>query len=167
MSSLFIRFLMPIAVISICIFVISSFPNTKAIKQIIRIAGTLALIIVLITVIKDINFDFLNIFNFKEANKNVNETITDAQEQNNNFTNQVIEEKIKGYLEGRAESVGVDCVITVKTVADESNNLSIDSVEISYSNKPDQIAIDKLSQIITDECGVPKDKQKYKNKSMT
>lgn len=79
-------------------------------------------------------------------------------EQNVQTTMSTIAATIAQAVEQRAEQEGFDCSVSVTMANDADGVLQIDHVTVHYGGA-DAARLDELQTLLTEECGVPADRQ--------
>ena len=94
-----------------------------------------------------------------EGGNGLSQTEIDAiEEQNMQTTMSTIAATIARTVEQRAGQEGFDCSIHVTMATDADGMLQIDRVTVQYS-AADAARLDALQTIVTEECGVPAERQ--------
>lgn len=80
------------------------------------------------------------------------------EEQNTRTTMSTIAATIARAVEQRAEQEGFDCSVSVTMANDADGVLQVDRVTVRYGGA-DAARLDELQTLLTEECGVPVDRQ--------
>lgn len=124
-----------------------------ALREIVRMAAGLLMLLALLQPLSGLHLSLW------EGIGGLSQTEIDAiEEQNMQTTMSTIAATIARTVEQRAEQAGFDCSIHVTMANDADGMLQIDRVTVQYS-AADAARLDALQAIVTEECGVPAERQ--------
>ncbi len=86
------------------------------------------------------------------------EDIAAIQEQNTQTTMSTVAASIAEMVEQRTQKEGFDCTVDVTMANDENGILQVDRVTVYYGGR-DAARLEELRAILTEECGVPEERQ--------
>ncbi len=161
---LFGKIVVSVTVAAIFSGVVMAFLKETAMKEIVRLAlGMLLIISVLVPVIQYKN-DFFNIPVLQEQKMVHTEEVV---RKNDRLGFSVIGGKLSEYIKELAEMEGISCSVRTEVSYDDGNNLVIDKVHIEYDEeKTDGNKLEALSEIIIENCGIESNKLEFVGKSV-
>lgn len=125
----------------------------SALREVVRLAAGLLMLLALLQP--------LSRFNLPSASELLGAPQTDTAElaqQNVQTAMDAVGSSIGKTLEQRAAAEGFDCSVLVTMAADQDGVLQIEQVTVRYKAS-DSSRLDELQELLTTECGVPKEKQ--------
>lgn len=125
----------------------------QAMREVVKLATGLLMILTLLQSVQQINF--ANIFHSSEKTF---VSVSEIEEENMQTAINSIENSIARSLKTRAEQNGIKCSIIVEMQTDSEGILQIGKVCVYY-NAAEKDKMNQLSKIITEECGVPLERQ--------
>lgn len=124
-----------------------------ALREVVKLAAGLLLLLALLQPLGSLRLRPW------EGLAGVSQTEIDAiQEQNAQTTMSTIAATIARSLEQRAEQEGFDCSVNVTMANDADGILQIDRVTVYYGGS-DAARLSELQTLLTEECGVPVNRQ--------
>ncbi|MCX7615102.1 MAG: hypothetical protein N2Z65_05045 [Clostridiales bacterium] len=141
----------------------SSFAGVGALREITRIAGSLLIILALITPFAKKG----NLFDFNipttQMRKQIEGAAKTGAEKEEKLVNSTVATKISQYIEEKAKSTyGIDLNVSFESVIDKDGVFAIRSAEIKYDKKPTMDQIKKVGALIEKECGLKFELQEHK-----
>lgn len=145
--------MMRLTVAGIISAVALSLAKEQAMREVVKLAAGLLMILTLLQSVQQI--DMKQIFS---ASPTEMVTVAEIEEENMQTTIHALENSIASSLKHRAEQNDIKCSIVVEMEKDGEGVLQIGRVCVYY-NASDQGKMDALSKLITEECGVPAERQ--------
>ena len=126
-----------------------SFVPGGAIREIVRLAGGLMLILALVTPLRN-----LRITEIVRSISDAQEFSTEQVEQEAEEWNQTyITQQIEQYLSQKAEAMGINCTVTIFT-EQNGEEITLTGAEIAYSSEGSESEQRKMEELMKDECGI-------------
>lgn len=128
-----------------------AFVPNGAIREVVRLAGGLVLILALVTPLRN-----LRITELVRSISDVPEFSPEQVEQEaEEWNQQYIAQEIAQYVSQKAEEMGINCTITIMT-EQEGENLILSGAEIVYDSTVEDETKEKMEELMEQECGITK-----------
>lgn len=121
--------------------------------KVIGFTGAVIIMSVLLSPVKSLDSDMLKDYSDKYGAE-LERKMEDVSEEKEKLINDNIEQGINAYILQRAESIGVSCDVSVSCVDGLPHTVSV-WTDSGGKNE-------SLSEVISAECGIPKERQTYK-----
>lgn len=134
------------------------------VKKVGKLTGGLVLMLGILQPIVRLDYDEL----FLAANSLQDitvETQVEHKESNNALLKSIIEKETAAYVLDKAQSLGYSCVVSVCCELGEDKIPYPDRVKVR--GKLDEEQQKKISKLISEDLGIPKEKQTYINEEVT
>lgn len=153
MTELIRTILLRVALAGLASTVAMSVVKENALREVVRLAAGLLMLLALLQP--------LSRFRMPSAGEIMGKQQADTAElaqQNAQTAMDAVGSSIGKTLEQRAAAEGIDCSVLVTMATDRDGVLQIEKVTVRYQAS-DSGRLAELQNILTEECGVPKEKQ--------
>ncbi|GEM_PF-4699227 len=143
----------------------SSLARTKAMKEITRIAGSLVLILAILTPLAGKGDGIGVSLPGSALKREIGEITQTGVKKQQTLIKSAVAAQMSEYIEEKAQSLyQIKCSVTFKAVIDENDVFQIESATILYPEKPTEDQARKIGALIAQECGVPVSSQEHKGR---
>ena len=152
MTELFHTILMRVALAGIASAAALRLAGEGALREIVRFAAGLLLLLALLQPLQGLRLPTWGGADTLDAQ------VDFIEQQNVQTTMSTLAAAIAEAVEQRAEREGFDCTVDVQMATDEAGILQVDRVTVHYGGA-DAGRLDELRVLLTEECGVPAERQ--------
>ena len=143
----------------------SSLASLGTLREITRIAGSLLIILALITPFAKKG----NLIDFALPGSDLRQEINGAAQtgvkEEERLINSAVSSKVSQYIEEKAKSsYGITIKVKFESIIDKDGVFAIQSAEVTYERRPTEEQIKTIEALIEKECGLPADRQKHKGR---
>ncbi|MGN1030968.1 MAG: stage III sporulation protein AF [Butyricicoccaceae bacterium] len=134
---------------AIFLAVLMAFVPNGAIREIVRLAGGMVLILSLVTPLRNLRITEILHSMGEPESFSAEQTEQDAQEWNQAY----ITEQIEHYISQKTQEMGIDCTVTILTEMKE-DGIALTGAEVTYHIAVDEAEKKKVEELMKDECGI-------------
>ncbi|MDY3618512.1 hypothetical protein [Agathobaculum sp.] len=125
----------------------------SALREIVRVAAGLLMALALLQPLAQVRLPPVSEWFQKDGI-----SAAEVQRENSQTAMSAVGAAIADVLEQRAAKTGIDCTVRVDMATDADGVLQADHVTVYYK-KSDASRLEELQQLLTEECGVPAERQ--------
>lgn len=125
----------------------------SALREIVRVAAGLLMALALLQPLSQVRLPSISEWFQKDG-----VSAAQIQRENSQTAMSAVGSAIADVLEERAAKQGIDCTVRVDMATDADGMLQADRVTVYYK-KSDQPRLAELQKLLTEECGVPAERQ--------
>lgn len=128
--------------------------GSGALREVVKLAAGLLMLLALLQPLRSLPVGTWGRWN----ERSVRSDITAIEEKNAQMAMSTLAASVAEIVEARAEKEGFHCTVKVEMATDEAGILQIERVTVHYSSQ-DAARLGELRALLTEECGVPEQRQ--------
>ena len=130
--------------------------HAGAMKEIVRLAAGMMMILALLRPMSGLRLTLPAAW-FQGSTEPVRQQVEQSRTQWEIWMAESSAREVGAYLERKAKKEGVDCRIELRASMQKDGAVSLDSATV-YASSEERT---KLTRLLEDECGIPKERQTY------